>query len=110
MTPRQQMMQMLSGYWISQALYVAARLKLADRVQPLPRTAAELARATAVHPHALYRLLRALASVGCFAEDGQGRFGLTPLAECLLDRPGSQHALALMNGDEHYAAYARLID
>ncbi len=108
--PRQQMMQMLSGYWISQALYVAAKLKIADRVEAEPRTAADLAREAGVHSQALYRLLRALASVGCFAEDGQGRFGLTPLAECLLDRPGSQSALALMNGEEHYAAYGRLID
>ena len=110
MTPRQQIMHMLTGYWISQALHVAAKLKLADRVQNGPRTADDLARETAVHPQALYRLLRALASVGCFAEDAQGGFALTPLAECLLDRPGSQHALALMNGEEHYAAYGRLID
>lgn len=108
--PAQQMMRMLTGYWISQALHVAARLKLADRVHAGPRTADELARETGAHPQALYRLLRALASVGCFAEDGQGRFGLTPLAECLLDRSGSQYALALMNGEEHYAAYGRLID
>ena len=110
MTPRQQIMHMLSGYWISQALYVAAKLKLADRVQNGPRTAADLAHEAGAHPQALYRLLRALASVGCFAEDDQGRFALTPLAECLLDRPGSQYALALMNGEEHYAAYGRLID
>ncbi len=110
MTAAQQLTQMLSGYWTTQALYVAAKLKLADRVQAQPRTAAELARETGTHPQALYRLLRALASLGCFAEDSHGRFGLTPLAECLLDRPGSQNALAIMSGEEHYTAYARLID
>jgi ubiquinone/menaquinone biosynthesis C-methylase UbiE len=109
-TPRQQLMRMLTGYWISRAIYVAAKLKLADRVQAGPRTADELAREAGVHPQALYRLLRALASVGCFAEDEQKRFGLTPLADCLIDRPGSQHALALMNGEEHYTAYGGLID
>ncbi len=108
--PSRQISQMLSGYWISQSLYVAAKLKLADRVQAAPRTAAELARETNVQPQPLYRVLRALASVGCFAEDDQGRFGLTPLAECLLDRPGSQHALALMMGEEHYLAWGRLLD
>jgi hypothetical protein len=109
-TPGQQLMRMLTGYWIARAIYVAAKLKLADRVQAGPRTADELAREAGVHPQALHRLLRALASVGCFAEDGQNRFGLTPLAECLIDRPGSQHALALMNGEEHYTAYGGLID
>jgi ubiquinone/menaquinone biosynthesis C-methylase UbiE len=72
--------------------------------------AAELARATDTHPHALYRLLRALASVECFVEDDQGRFALTPLAECLIDRPGSQWAVAMMMGAEHYTCWGRLID
>jgi hypothetical protein len=104
-----QMFDLLTGYWVSQSIHVAAKLKLADRVQSGPRTAADLARETATHPQSLHRLLRALASVGCFAEDEQGRFGLTPLAECLLDRHGSQHALALMMGDEHYRAWTELL-
>src|SRR5262249_15123632 len=58
----------------------------------------------------LYRLLRALASVGVFAEDAQHRFGLTPMAECLRsDLPGSQRGLAVMNGEEHYRAYGELL-
>jgi ubiquinone/menaquinone biosynthesis C-methylase UbiE len=108
--PDRQITQMLSGYWIAQALHVAAKLRLADHVQSEPRTANELAQECGAQPQALYRLLRALASVGCFAEDAAHRFGLTPLAECLLDRPGSQYALALMMGEEHYAAYGRLLD
>lgn len=108
-SPPQTLAQLLTGYWKSQALYVAARLRLADRLHAGPRTPAELARETDVQPQALYRLLRALASIGCFAEDAEGRFGLTPLAECLLDRPGSQYALALMNGEEHYHAWGQLL-
>jgi len=54
--------------------------------------------------------LRALASVSVFAEDGQGSFVLTPLAQCLRsDLPGSQHALAIMCGEEHYRAWGELL-
>jgi hypothetical protein len=107
--PFRKIFNMLTGYWVSQAIHVAAKLKLADRVQAGPRTPADLARETGTQPHALYRLLRALASVDCFAEDEQGRFGLTPLAECLLDRPGSQYAVAMMMGEEHYQSWTDLL-
>src|SRR5437879_3180451 len=108
--PEQQLSQMLTGYWISQALYVAAKLGLADLMQSAPKTADEVASATAAHPRALYRLLRALASVGVFAEDEQHRFCLTPLAECLRsDVPGSQRSMAVMMGEEHYHAFGELL-
>ena len=108
--PQQQLSQMLTGYWISQALYVAAKLGLADLMQSAAKTADEVASATAAHPRALYRLLRALASVGVFAEDEPHRFCLTPLAECLRsDVPGSQRSMAVMMGEEHYHAFGELL-
>src|SRR5688572_4545285 len=95
-TPQEQISRMLTGYWLSQALYVAAKLGLADLLKDGPRTADELALATKTHPRSLYRLLRALASVGVFAEHDKRRFSLTPLAECLRsDVPGSQRAMAI---------------
>jgi hypothetical protein len=109
-TPQQQISQMVTGYWLTQAVYVAAKLGLADRLRDGPRSADELAREAAAHAPSLYRLLRALASVGIFVEDGQHRFGLTPLADCLRsDVPGSQRALAIMAAEEHYAAYGALL-
>ena len=105
--PSQTLLQLLTGYWVSQAIYVAAKLGIADRVKDDPKTPAELAQATGVHAPSLFRLLRMLASVGVFAEEA-GRFGLTPLAECLLDRPGSQRAAALMMGEEHFRCWAAL--
>ncbi len=108
--PQEQMSRMLTTYWVSQALYVAAKLKLADRLKDGPRTADELASATGTHAASLYRLLRALASVGVFAEDDGHRFALTPLAECLRsDVPGSQWAMAVMNGEEHYLSWGELL-
>lgn len=109
MSPQDQMSRMLTGYWVAQALYAAAKLGLADLIAGSPRSAADLAAATGTDAPSLYRLLRALASVGVFAEDEQQRFGLTPLAECLRDIPGSQRDLALMNGEEHYQAWGELL-
>jgi O-methyltransferase domain/Dimerisation domain len=103
------MMGMLSAYWTSMALHVAAKLRLADLIREGPRTAEELAARAGAHAPSLYRLLRALASNGVFAEDDRGRFAMTELAECLRsDVPTSQHAMALMLGEEHYLAWAEL--
>jgi hypothetical protein len=109
-SPQEQMSRMLTGYWVAQALYAAARLRLADLLKDGPRSADDLAAATGTRGDTLYRLLRALASVGVFAEDDHRRFTLTPLAECLRsDVPGSQWALAVMNGEEHYHAWGDLL-
>src|SRR5438067_5028566 len=109
-SPQEQMARMLTGYWVSQALHAAARLGLADLLTDGPRTADDLAAATGTRPDTLYRLLRALASVGVFAEDGPRRFAPTPLAECLRsDVPGSQWAMAVLNGEEHYHAWGELL-
>lgn len=104
------MNRMLTGYWTTQALYVAAKLGIADLLTDGPRSADEIAKATGTHAPSLYRLLRALASLGVFADDGTGRFTLTPLANCLRsDVPGSQRALAIMCGEEHYKAWGELL-
>jgi hypothetical protein len=101
---------MISGYWLTQAVYVAAKLGIADLLAGGPQTAETLARQTDTQPPALYRLLRALASVGVFAVDSDRRFGLTPMADCLRrDVPDSQQAMAIMNGEEHYVAYSELL-
>jgi hypothetical protein len=105
----QQLDRMITGYWVSQAIYAAAKFGIADLLKGGPQTVGELARATSTDPDALYRLLRALASVGIFAEGASRRFSLTPLAEPLRsDAAGSKHALALMSGDEQFRAWAEV--
>jgi DNA-binding IclR family transcriptional regulator len=64
----------------SQMVYVAAKLGLADRLDDRPQTADALASAVGAEPRALYRLMRALASIGIFAETEKGTFELTPTA------------------------------
>src|SRR5687768_1963875 len=101
-----QLSRLVSGYWYTQTIYVAAKLGIADLLKDGPRFVPELAEATGTNPRALYRLLRALASIGIFAED-QGRFTLTPLAECLLDP--STKAMATMRGEFQYRAWGELL-
>jgi hypothetical protein len=61
----------------------------------------ELSKTTGSHGPPLYGVLRALASIGIFAEDEQGRFVLTPLADALRsDVPGSLHAWVNMLSGE----------
>ena len=109
--PQFAMLQMITGFWVSRASYVAAKLGLADMVKDTPKTADELARLTGTHAPSLYRVLRALASVGVFAEDGQGHFAKTTLSETLRsDTPGSMRALAMVElGQEHFPAWGNLM-
>jgi len=92
---------MIMGFRTTQLVHTAARLGIADLLADGPRDASALADAVGAHPRALYRLLRALASLGVFAETDDGRFELTPLAQTLRsDAPGSLCGLALLYGDE----------
>jgi hypothetical protein len=105
--PQAVMLQMISGFWLSRAIYIAAKLGLADLVKEQPKSAEELAQATSAHAPSLYRVLRALASVGIFAEDEAQRFHSTPLAATLQnDIPGSLRFIAMTElGEEHYPAW-----
>ena len=107
----EQLDRMITGYWISQAIYAAAKFDLAGHLKDGPRSVDKLAEATSTNAAALYRLLRALASVGVFAEVGPRRFAMTPLAEPLRDDvPGSKRALAMMVGDEQFRSWAEIDD
>src|SRR6516165_4859142 len=75
--------RLVLAYQVSQALHVMAILGIADRLAAGPRPTADLASATGTHPRALYRLLRAVASVGVLSEDGAGAFALTDLGQYL---------------------------
>src|SRR6516165_3769487 len=86
-----ELMRLINGYQVSQALHVAAVLGIADQLKDGPKSYDALARACGAHPPSLYRLLRALAAVGVFHESGNKEFSLTPLGVCLTsDAPGSR--------------------
>src|SRR5215210_1014980 len=100
---RDTLLRMTNAFQASQAIHVAATLGIADLLEDGPRSADDLAEATRTHAPTLYRLLRALASVGVFAEKPDSRFGLTPLAEYLrTEAPGSLRAWAMQVGQPYF--------
>src|SRR5262249_1608958 len=107
--PKTQMNQLIRGYWTTQAIFVAAELRIADFLADGPQVPEQLAKQVGVKGDMLYRVLRALASIGIFAEDDAGRFGLTPLAETLKGSSG-QRAYAMLHGQELYRSWGKLLD
>jgi ubiquinone/menaquinone biosynthesis C-methylase UbiE len=83
------LMNLTAGKWVSQAIAVVAELGIADLLKDGTRTAADIARTANASEDGVYRLLRALGSVGLFAETGNRRFRLTQLGR-LLRRDSSQ--------------------
>lgn len=68
---------------LSQAVRVAAELKIADLLAAGSKPVSALAQATETDPSSLRRLLRALASLGCCVEAEDGTFALTPMGALL---------------------------
>lgn len=95
------LMNLTAGKWVSQAIAVAAELGIADLLKDGPRTAADVARRANASEDGVYRLLRALGSVGLFAETGNRRFRLTPLGKLLrTDSPQALGGYARFTGHE----------
>ncbi|HMG67230.1 MAG TPA: methyltransferase [Chitinophagaceae bacterium] len=108
--PAVQIFQMITGFWASCCMYVAAKLNIPDLLAEKSKTATQLADETHTHVSSLYRLLRALCSVGIFSENDKGEFELTPLGNTLrADVPGSLKALTIMTFDDHYGAWGNLL-
>lgn len=109
--PEGRIMQLAMGAFASQAIYVAAKLGIADLLADGAKTAAELAAGTETDGSALYRLLRALASFGVFAETSDGTFVNTPMSETIRsDSPTSMRAMMLFVSDQaHWSVYADLM-
>ena len=100
--PAAELVLLVTGYRVSQAIHVAATLGIADLIKDGAASASDLAVATNSHAGALYRVLRALAAAGVFHEDDEKRFSLTPLGECLRsDAERSMAAWASFVGRPH---------
>jgi hypothetical protein len=104
------MLEMIQGFWVSRAICVVAELGLPDLLKKGPMKAEDLARSVGAPAPSIYRVLRALASVGVFSEDDRKRFTLTPLGDTLRsDVAGSLRLLAVeVLGRNHYPAWGQL--
>ena len=109
--PDAQLLQLGMGAFVSQAIYVAAKLGIADLVADGPQTISYLAEKTVSEERALHRLLRACASVGVFAETSSKTFANTPMTEFLRsDNPRSIRDMVIwMNEEPHWRVYGNLL-
>jgi hypothetical protein len=102
----------IMGYRVTQAVYVAAKLGIADHLEGGPRSSGFIAQAVAAPPASVHRLMRALASVGIFEEAADGSFALSPAGALLRSQaPDSLRAAAIFFGDHrHWTLWGSLID
>lgn len=94
--------EMIAGKWISQAIYAAAELGIADILKQGPRSAAEIARIANASEDGISRLLRALASLGLLSSGPNCRFALTPLGMIMyLTKHGTRARFPREMGNSH---------
>jgi len=105
--PKRALAQIMVGNQVQQAVYVAAKLCIADALNDGPRDSEQISQAVGAHPESLYRLMRLLASYGIFAEDDRRRFSMTPLAE-LLKKGTPSRSFAVWSGDFSYRVFGAL--
>ena len=98
------------SYQLSQALYVAAKLGVADVLAAEPLAAEDVAAALDVRAPVLRRVLRALVAGGVFTELEDGRFANNDAAAALrADAPGRMREVVINFGEEMYRAFGELL-
>jgi ubiquinone/menaquinone biosynthesis C-methylase UbiE/predicted transcriptional regulator len=104
------LLEMMHGYQKSQALFVAAKLGIADLLSNGSKTADELAKATGVNSRGIYHLMRMLISVGVFSTEDNDKFQLNPMGKHLLTGTSdSLRGTVMAMGDEIYQAWGNLL-
>lgn len=109
--PPMALLEMIQGSMITQAIYVAAKLGIADTIGDGSLNAEEIAQKAGADPDATYRLMRLLSSYSIFAERDDGRFKLTPMAQALRsDSPMTMRGMALLMGHPiHWEDWSHLM-
>jgi hypothetical protein len=106
------LVQMITGIWATQLIYVVAKLGIPDLIaEHGPLGADKLAELTRGHARSIQRVLRALTTLGLFDLNEAGRFRLTPLGALLRsDIEGSVRQLAIMFGEPwHWQSWGNLL-
>jgi hypothetical protein len=98
------------SYGLSQAIYVTAKLGVADFLANGPKSSAELAAAICCDRSSLFRVLRALAIARVLLQIDGDRFALTRLGGALRSNvPGSLRAIVITIGEIDYQACGDLL-
>jgi len=103
--------RLIHGLVHTQLIFVAAKLGIADKLAGGGKSIFELSKETGVIEARLYRVMRALASIGIFFEGEDQIFELTPLALPLRsDVGGSQRDFAIMMGSSwHVGGWSNIM-
>ncbi|MEV0789248.1 methyltransferase dimerization domain-containing protein [Kribbella sp. NPDC050459] len=102
MDASRELLRLIGGYQVSQAISVAARLGISDVLATSPQTLSELAQSTGADVPSLGRLMRALTALGLYTDDG-GTFANTELGAALrVDAPRSVAGWARFIGTGSY--------
>jgi len=103
------LLEIIYGYK-KKALFVAAKLKLADILSNDPTNADELVKATSVNSRSSYHLIRLLVRMGIFSAEKNDKFQLNPLGKFLLTGTSdSLRGTILVKPDEGYQAWGNLL-
>src|SRR5260370_36881255 len=105
------MLQLLSASWTTHAIGAFAQLDLADAIKDGADDPPSIAQRRNLNADRVYRLLRALSTVGIVTETAAGHFELTPLGGLLSSRsPQSMRATAIVLTDYLGDMWGRLAD
>jgi hypothetical protein len=99
------------GFRNTQLIAAAAKLNLATHLKSGPKSAHHLSVILRCNEGALYRLLRALSSIGIFQENDDKSFANTSASELMIDeKPGSLRSIAILYGEAWlWRAYGELL-
>lgn len=105
------LLEISQGAWLTQALYAAAQLGIADELRDRPRSSSDVASAVGADPGATYRLMRALAANGLLKLHRDGRFSLTRVGQALRsDYDGSMAPMIKLIGHpSHWEHWGNLL-
>ena len=111
LSPNMELLQLILGKWVNQAIYAAAELGIADHLKDGPRPSADVATDCNADDDATYRLMRALSNIGVLDEREERTFALTPVGEFLRsDVPGSLRGMARFMGyDPTWTAWGQAV-
>src|SRR5664279_1008539 len=99
----QDLRDLVFGFRVSQAVYVAAELNISDLLAQGRQSTSELARLTGADEDALGRLLRMLAALGVYQEGPPDSFGNTDLGDALRsDHPDRVRDIAAHVGRPYF--------
>jgi hypothetical protein len=109
--PQATIMHLSMGAMVTQAIYVATKLSIADILADGQKHVDQISHEADAHSPSLYRVMRTLSSLGIFNETQPRTFANTPLSEVLrADVPGSmRNSMIFMGEPWHFNVWGNML-